>query len=188
MEQDFSAIFKQVAHAMQSACSAAFPLEQHAYRTWYQSIRCLTTGSTYSLRREFTQQDVDAFVQLTGDNNPIHGADQQQQPSSNQQSSQAIVPGMLLASLFPAIIGTTFPGALYASQSLKFRRPAAVGLQVLAEVTVTGQSGSRVTFDTTIKGDSGSILVGGTALAIIKPRNPVTMVDSSSSTSSRQPT
>lgn len=32
-----------------------------------------------------------------------------------------IVPGMLLASLFPAIIGTRFPGALYATQSLAFR-------------------------------------------------------------------
>lgn len=36
------------------------------------------------------------------------------------------MPGMLLASLFPAIIGTQFPGAVYVSQSLSFRSPAAV--------------------------------------------------------------
>lgn len=38
-----------------------------------------------------------------------------------------ILPGILMASLFPAIIGTVFPGAIYASQTLKFREPALVG-------------------------------------------------------------
>lgn len=38
----------------------------------------------------------------------------------------AIIPGSLCASLFPAIIGSAFPGALYLSQTLKFRNPALV--------------------------------------------------------------
>jgi hypothetical protein len=41
----------------------------------------------------------------------------------------AVLPGILLASLFPAIIGSRFPGAVYASQSLAFRQPAQVGVQ-----------------------------------------------------------
>ena len=40
--------------------------------------------------------------------------------------SGTIVPGILLASLFPAIIGSAIPGAIYASQSVKFRSPALV--------------------------------------------------------------
>jgi hypothetical protein len=40
----------------------------------------------------------------------------------------AIIPGSLCASLFPAIIGTAFPGALYLSQTLKFRNPALVSI------------------------------------------------------------
>ena len=38
----------------------------------------------------------------------------------------AVLPGMLMASLFPAIIGSHFPGALYLSQTLKFKAPALV--------------------------------------------------------------
>ena len=37
-----------------------------------------------------------------------------------------MLPGSLCAALFPAIIGSRFPGALYLSQTLKFRRPALV--------------------------------------------------------------
>lgn len=38
-----------------------------------------------------------------------------------------VLPGMLLASLFPAIIGSRFPGAVYATQTLRFTAPALVG-------------------------------------------------------------
>ena len=37
-----------------------------------------------------------------------------------------VVPGMLCASLFPAIIGSKFPGVLYLTQTLKFRQSALV--------------------------------------------------------------
>ena len=38
-----------------------------------------------------------------------------------------VLPGVLCAALFPALIGSTFPGAIYLSQTLKFRKPALVG-------------------------------------------------------------
>jgi 3-hydroxybutyryl-CoA dehydratase len=115
------------------------------------------------LERTLTQQEVDAFVELTGDSNPIH-ADQGQGKVSE---ATAVVPGMLMASMFPAIIGSKFPGALYLSQTLKFRRSAAVGTTVLATVTVAKQSGSRITFDTSCRDTEGITLVDGTALALI---------------------
>lgn len=37
-----------------------------------------------------------------------------------------VVPGMLCASLFPAIIGSKFPRVLYLTQTLKFRHSALV--------------------------------------------------------------
>lgn len=64
----------------------------------------------HTLQRSFTQQDIDGFTGLTGDSNPIH------------KGTKAIVPGLLAASLFPAIIGSAYPGVLYASQELKFRQ------------------------------------------------------------------
>lgn len=40
--------------------------------------------------------------------------------------SGQVLPGVLCASLFPALIGSNFPGAIYLSQTLKFRAPALV--------------------------------------------------------------
>lgn len=126
--------------------------------------RCLCTGQSFSSAKTISQEDVTAFVQLTGDSNPIHDAGSS---SSTPAAAAAVVPGMLLASMFPAIIGSKFPGALYLSQTLKFRRPAAVGTAVLATVTVAKQSGSRVTFDTVCQDSDGRVLVDGSALARI---------------------
>jgi 3-hydroxybutyryl-CoA dehydratase len=127
------------------------------------SWRCFVTGQSYILERTLTQQEVDMFVNLTGDSNPIHA----DQGRDKVPEATAVVPGMLMASMFPAIIGSKFPGALYLSQTLKFRRSAAVGTKVLATVTVAKRSGSRVTFDTSCRDANGSILVDGTALALI---------------------
>lgn len=133
------------------------------------AVRCLSTGQSFSMHRSITQQDVDTFVHLTGDSNPIH-SDQgiRQQHPDQQAANTAIVPGMMMASMFPAIIGSKFPGALYLSQTLKFRQPAVVGTSVQATVTVAKQSGSRVSFDTVCQDSNGRILVDGSAVALIK--------------------
>lgn len=39
-----------------------------------------------------------------------------------------VLPGMLCASLFPAIIGNQFPGAVYLTQTLNFRQAALVSI------------------------------------------------------------
>ncbi|GBF96970.1 hypothetical protein Rsub_09050 [Raphidocelis subcapitata] len=82
----------------------------------------------------------------------------------------AIVPGMLLASLFPAIIGSHFSGALYLTQSLAFRSPCRVGEHVRAQVTVSRASGSRIQFETVCTSvHDRRTLVDGRALALIAP-------------------
>lgn len=128
-------------------------------------VRSLTTGTAYTLTKVFSQSDASEFVRLTGDSNPIHV---DRAAASAASLEHPILPGMLLASMFPAIIGSHFPGALYLKQTLKFRRPAVVGSTVTAEVRVSARSGQRVTFDTVCKNDSGLILLDGTALALIK--------------------
>ncbi|XP_037447377.1 uncharacterized protein LOC119317080 [Triticum dicoccoides] len=45
-----------------------------------------------------------------------------------------VVHGMLVASLFPALITSHAPGAMYASQSLKFAAPVHVRDEVVAQV------------------------------------------------------
>lgn len=73
-----------------------------------------STSPSYTATRCFTAADVAAFTSLTNDSNPLH------------TGPDAIVPGLLLASLFPGIIGSTFPGAVYSKQTLRFRNPVKV--------------------------------------------------------------
>jgi 3-hydroxybutyryl-CoA dehydratase len=128
-------------------------------------LRALSTGATYTLTKVFTQQDASEFAALTGDSNPIHT----DKAAANVAGHAApILPGMLMASMFPAIIGSNFPGALYLKQQLKFRKPALVGSSITAEVRVSSKSGNRVTFETACRDASGILILDGTALAKIK--------------------
>lgn len=100
----------------------------------------VSVGEVYEKRAEFTQSDVDAFVRLTGDSNPIH--------ASRASGTAAVVPGLLCSSLFPAIIGSSFPGSLYLSQSLEFRSKVHVGDAIHARLVVKSVQGRRTTFFT----------------------------------------
>lgn len=84
---------------------------------WTQSKRGVHTGQL-EVVRTFSQHDVSAFTALTGDENPIHA----------HGPHAAVVPGMLLASLFPSLIGTHYPGSLYLNQTLKFRQQVVVSI------------------------------------------------------------
>ena len=66
----------------------------------------LELGDTYQVTRVITQDMIDKFVALIGDQNPIHGATQ---PSDSPRDHR--VPGALLNGLVSGLIGTHFPGA-----------------------------------------------------------------------------
>jgi acyl dehydratase len=87
---------------------------------------------SHAMHKTFTQAEVDAFLVITGDANPLHS-------DKNGAAAAAgfggpILPGVLLTSMFPAIIGSTFPGAVYASQNVSYRAPALIGQPVVAQV------------------------------------------------------
>ncbi|GFR40045.1 hypothetical protein Agub_g583 [Astrephomene gubernaculifera] len=130
--------------------------------------RLLHVGSEASETKTFGTEAVQSFVSLTGDANPIH-TDKQAALASG--FAAPILPGILVASLFPAIIGSSFPGTVYLSQSLRFRAPALVDQAVTATVTVRRVSGRRVTFATAaVLRDSGVVVVDGEALALLPER------------------
>ena len=89
----------------------------------------LLPGTEFTLSREFGAAEVAAFTSMTGDSNPIH-SEQRQQGAEASPHPAAVLPGMLSASLFPAVIGSSFPGALYLKQTLRFVRPAQVRLRL----------------------------------------------------------
>jgi 3-hydroxybutyryl-CoA dehydratase len=126
-------------------------------------------GAVYEFSRKITQQDVQDFARLTGDNNPLHT-----NPSYGAQSpfKGNIVHGMLAGSLFSTLVGMHCPGekCLYVSQSLQFRQPLLPGDTVTVRGTVTGKSDSirMVTLKTEIM-KNGAVAIGGEARVQVLP-------------------
>ena len=91
-------------------------LLQHRKSSGGRSSRSqgLRLGETFERQAIFTHDQVEAFVLLTGDANPIHVLPKQnsveEKEEEKKEKKKCIVPGMLCSSLFPAIIGSTFPG------------------------------------------------------------------------------
>lgn len=83
----------------------------------------LAPGAVLECTKCYTPGEVSSFVALTGDTNAIHT---DAAAAAARGLPGTILPGLLMAALFPAIIGSTFPGALYLSQTLKFKHHALV--------------------------------------------------------------
>ena len=98
----------------------------------YESI---TVGESAELIHRVTAEDVRRFVELTGDDNPLHI-----DPAYAMQTRfhDVVAHGMLGASFVSTIIGKYLPGpgALWLSQTFEFIAPTRVGdeLTVRAEV------------------------------------------------------
>lgn len=109
-----------------------------------------------------TQQDVQAFAELTGDFNPIH-----LDPKFARRTSfgKPIVHGMFTSSFVSTMIGMLIPGpgALWTSQKLTFIHPAFVGDEIKVVACVKKKSpGTRtLIIDITITNQSGTKLVEG---------------------------
>lgn len=96
----------------------------------------LSIGMAASMTKEIREDDVVAFADLSGDVNPVH---LDEDYARTTRFETRIAHGMLTASLFSAVIGTKLPGpgAIYLSQSLRFRAPVRLGQAVTATCTIT---------------------------------------------------
>jgi acyl dehydratase len=76
---------------------------------------------------------------------------------------------MLYASMFGAIVGTRFPGAVYVSQTLNFRKPVFVGDQITAtlELRRSAGSGRLLDFDTRALNQVGDVVLDGEARVLL---------------------
>ena len=121
-------------------------------------------NDTYSHTFRFTQEDVEAFAKVTGDNNPVHlDADY----AAKTMFKKPIMHGMLSACIFSKVFGTMWPGegTIYMSQSLAFKAPMYVDTDYIAEFTAVEVNNQRhrATISTMIKNGDGKITVEGEA-------------------------
>lgn len=129
----------------------------------------LSVGQSAEMSRLVGAADIEAFAEVSGDANPVHlDADY----AATTPFGERIAHGMLSAAYVSAVLGTRLPGpgAIYLSQSLRFRRPVKIGDLVTARVAVKALDARRghVTLDTICEVD-GKVVLDGEAL-VIAPR------------------
>src|ERR1700742_3533962 len=97
----------------------------------------LSVGDTAELSFPVTEETIEKFAELSGDDNPVH---LDEAYAATTQFGTRIAHGMISAAFISAMVGTTLPGygAAYLSQSLRFRRPVKIGDTVVVKVTITG--------------------------------------------------
>ena len=141
-------------------------------------LRCLSTlspalkaslarvGDKAHATRTFTEADVLQFASLTHDSNPLHA---DQDFADGTRFGSRVVHGMLYGSMFGAIVGQRFPGAVYVSQSLRFRKPVMLGDSVTAEIEVSevGAGGRVLNFDTRCLNQRGELVLEGEARVLM---------------------
>lgn len=121
-------------------------------------------GQKAEIRHKITQDDLDKFVDLTGDDNPLHV-----DPvfAGNTSFKKPVVHGMLGASFISTIIGTKLPGkgALWFSQNLEFLLPVRIGdeLSIIAEVLKIDKRQQILELSTNIFNQHKKQVVSGTA-------------------------
>lgn len=92
-------------------------------------------GSSFTHAFTFSQDDVEAFARVTGDNNPLH---LDAEFAATTAFKRPIIHGMLGASVFTKVLGTEFPGfgSVYLGQTLTFMRPMFVDTPYEAVFTI----------------------------------------------------
>jgi len=121
----------------------------------------LTVGQSAETTRTVTAADIEAFAAVSGDTNPVH---LDEAYAKSTVFGERIAHGMLAASYISALLGVKLPGrgAIYMSQTLRFRRPVKVGDKVTARVTVAAldPNKNRATLETVCLVDGRAVLDG----------------------------
>jgi 3-hydroxybutyryl-CoA dehydratase len=117
-----------------------------------RSIDQLAVGDSASLERTFTQDDIDAFARISGDDNPAH-VDAAWAEASVFRGR--VAHGVLTAGLISA-------GSIYLSQTLKWLAPVKPGDALTATATVREivAAKNRVILDTVVTRGDDTVLTG----------------------------
>ena len=135
----------------------------------------IKVGDRRSLARTITQEDIRAFVAMTGDDNPLHV-----DPGFAEATAlkDVVVHGMLGASFLSTLIGTRLPGAgaLWLSQSMDFLLPVRLGdsLEVSCEVVGKHDRDQVLDLEMEILNQHRQLVLAGAGkVKVLAPAEPV---------------
>ena len=124
----------------------------------------IKVGSVLSMERVFTRNDIEAFSNVSCDKNPLHFEKEAVDPNF----PGPVVHGMLVASMFSAIVGNSIPGSIYLTQNFKWAHPVYAGDIVVARVEVLKLKKFRdamiASMKTTCKNQDEVLIIDGRAM------------------------
>ena len=124
----------------------------------------LELGQKYTHSFSYSQEQVNEFARVTGDNNPVH---LDEEFASKSIFKRRIAHGMLGASILSKVFGTLFPGngTIYLNQTLNFLRPMYVEeeYEAVFEVKELIIDKNRAIISTTIINNEGKSVLSGEA-------------------------
>lgn len=127
----------------------------------------LSVGMSAAMARTVSEADILMFAGVSGDTNPVH---LDGEFAAASMFGGRIAHGMLSAGYISAVLGTKLPGpgAIYVSQTMKFKAPVKIGDTVRAEATITelNPEKRRVTMSTVCT-VNGKPVVEGEAVLLI---------------------
>ncbi|MCX7944913.1 MAG: MaoC family dehydratase [Deltaproteobacteria bacterium] len=126
-------------------------------------------GERASIKRSYNERDVELFIAVSQDYNPIHCSEEY---AKTTRFGRRIVPGLLTASMISGVLGTKLPGygTIYMSQELKFHYPVYFGDELECEVEVIDKIEAKkiIILDARIKNNDGKIVVSGKAIVMLE--------------------
>jgi acyl dehydratase len=129
-----------------------------------KTISQIKIGDSAFQEVEITEKHVETFGEITNDYNPAHFDSDY---ASKTMFKKRISHGMYVGSLFSKVFGMDLPGkgAIYVSQTLKFKRPVYFGDVIKANVIVREMNieRNRVYFDCVATNQDGDVVIKGEA-------------------------
>ena len=126
-------------------------------------------GLQKSFKIFISEDYLDDFAKLSGDDNPLH---MNEEYASSTSFKKRVCSGMFLSSFFSRLVGMYLPGkhALHMSQSLNFVNPCFIGETITVGGKVIDKSPATkiIKLETTITNESGKRIIDGNAQVIVR--------------------
>jgi 3-oxoacyl-[acyl-carrier protein] reductase len=133
----------------------------------------IEVGDVESIKRTVTEADVRRFVEMTGDDNPLHV---DRAFAERTPFKDIVVHGMLGASLVSTVIGTKLPGegALWLKQNFDFALPVRLGDELDVSCTVLKKSDRERLLELearVVNQNSDTVLIGTGLVKVLESEN-----------------
>jgi phosphotransacetylase/acyl dehydratase len=127
----------------------------------------IQVGDTASLTRTLTEKDIQVFAIMSGDINPAHV---DIEFANSDMFHKIIGHGMWGGALISTVLGTQLPGpgTIYLGQTIRFKKPVAIGDTLVVKVTATEKKPekNRVIFSCECCNQKNEVVMEGQAEVI----------------------